>query len=289
MEIKNKPNFFIAGMPRSGTTSLYTYLKQHPDIYLSIYKEPHFFGTDLTRGNPYNIEDEKIYYSLFEHAGNKKCIGEGSVWYLTSKLAASEIKAFNPDTKIIIMLRNPIDMIYSLHSLYVRTGNEDITDLQHALEVEPERKKGKSFPQNCYFPEGLLYTEVARYYEKIKRYIDTFSKENLHVIMFDDFVNNTAECYRGILNFLEVDSSYPAEFQLRKADKLIRPLVFQQIRSSHPEVKKKLSQKTGLKAHKGPNRKPLPTELINNLTDLFWHDIEKTGRLIGRDLQNWLN
>lgn len=74
-----KPNVFIAGMPRSGTTSLYTYLKQHPDIYLSVYKEPHFFGKDLTQ-NAYSIQDEAVYYSLFDRAAGYSAVGEGSVW-----------------------------------------------------------------------------------------------------------------------------------------------------------------------------------------------------------------
>ena len=289
MEIKPKPNFFIAGMPRSGTTSLYTYLKQHPDIYLALYKEPHFFGTDLTRGNPYNIEDEEVYYSLFEHAGNKTCIGEGSVWYLTSKTAAAEINAFNPEAKIIAMLRKPLEMIYSLHSLYVRTGNDDVTDFQQAVEIQAERMKGKSLPTTCYYPEGLLYTEVAKYYEKLKRFIDAFGKERVHVIVFDDFSKDTPRCYRETLEFLELDSSFPAEFDLEKADRLIRPQVLQQIRGSHPEVKRKLANKTGLKAHKSPKRNPLPPEFISALNNLFRDDIEKTGQLIGRDLRHWVN
>jgi len=111
-----KADFFIAGMPRSGTTSLYTYLKQHPGIYLSLYKEPHFFSKDLTQSS-YNIQDEEIYNTLFAHAGDQQVTGEGSVWYLSSKKAALAIKEYNPQARIIIMLRNPVDMIYSLHSL----------------------------------------------------------------------------------------------------------------------------------------------------------------------------
>ena len=172
-----QPNFFIAGMPRSGTTSLYTYLKQHPDIFLSLYKEPHFFGKDLT-SNVYAIQDKEVYESLFRGTEGKKAIGEGSVWYLTSRTAAAEIKAFNPVAKIIIMLRNPLGMIYSLHSLYVRTGNEDIADFQEALAIQQERLKGEAVPAACYFPEGLLYTEVGKYYEKIKRFVEAFGLEN---------------------------------------------------------------------------------------------------------------
>lgn len=282
-----KPNFFIVGMPRSGTTSLYTYLKQHPDIYLSLYKEPHFFGNDLTR-NIYCIQDEEVYYSLFAHAGQKKRLGEGSVWYLTSRTAASEIKEFNPTAKIIIMLRNPVDMIYSLHSLYVRTGNEDVTDFQEALDIQQDRMKGLSIPEACYFPEGLLYTEVAKYYEKIKRFVDVFGLENIHVITFDIFTTNTTQCYKDVLKFLDVEPDFKAEFDLKKAAEAIRPQVLHQVRTSHPEVKKKLSNKTGLRAHVSPPRAPLTTRLRSYLRELFREDIEKTGQLIGRDLTGLL-
>ena len=286
MKIKCKPNFFIAGMPRSGTTSLYTYLKQHPDIFLSLYKEPHFFGKDLTP-NVYAIQDEDVYYSLFHGADGKKIIGEGSVWYLTSQTAAIEIKGFNPAAKIIIMLRDPLGMIYSLHSLYVRTGNEDRIDFQEALNLQHERIKGKSVPTACYFPEGLLYMEVGKYYEKIKRFVDALGRERLHFVIFDDFASDTAQSFRETLAFLGVDDHFQAEFNLEKADTIIRPMVLQQIRCAHPEVKKKLSTKTGLKAHKSPSRTPLPSELKVRLKAHFKEDIEKTGELIGRDLNHW--
>ncbi|MCU0287097.1 MAG: sulfotransferase [Acidobacteria bacterium] len=287
MSSQYKPGFFIAGMPRSGTTSLYTYLKQHPDIFLSLYKEPHFFGKDLTP-NVYAILDEEIYYSLFAHAQGKKAIGEGSVWYLTSKTAASEIKTFNPKAKIIIMLRDPLGMIYSLHSLYVRTGNEDRIDFQEAVSLQEERMEGKAIPTACYFPEGLLYMEVGQYYEKIKRFAGAFGMERLHFVIFDDFAANTAQSFKETLAFLEVDEHFQAEFDLAKADALIRPMVLQQLRHAHPEVKKKLSTKTGLKAHKSPARASLPPEFKNRLTAFFKEDIEKTGALIGRDLSGWL-
>jgi hypothetical protein len=284
MNCKCEPNFFIVGMPRSGTTSMYTYLKQHPDIYLALYKEPNFFCKDMTQSF-YTIQDRELYDSLFTHAGDKKCIGEGSVWYLTSKIAAAEIKKFKPAAKIIIMLRNPIDMIYSLHGLYVRTKNEDIIDFPKALAVQADRMKGVSIPETCYFPEGLFYTEVARYYPKIKRFTDVFERKNIHVVLFDDFVSDTPRSYRDTLEFLEVDPNFPAEFDLQKAAKLIQPAVLQEIRHSHPEIKKKLSAKVRLDAHESPPRAPLPPRLRSHLQAIFKEDIKKTSELIGKDLE----
>lgn len=286
MNRKCKPNFFIAGMPRSGTTSMYTYLKQHPDIFLSIYKEPNFFGKDLTQ-SVINIRDEELYYSLFDRAGNKKRIGEGSVWYLTSQTAAAGIKQFSPAAKIIVMLRDPVEMIYSLHALYIRTGNEDTADFQKALEIQPDRMKGLYIPKACYFPEGLFYTEVAKYYDKIKRFIDVFGRENIHFVIFDDFAGNTARSYRDTLEFLGVDAGFRAEFDLRKAAAIIRPVVFEQLRHALPEIKRMVGRKTGKDSHAGPSRPPMSVELRRHLKNLFKEDIEKTGRLTGRNLAHW--
>ena len=283
---KSKPNFFIVGMPRSGTTSLYTYLKQHPDIYLSLYKEPHYFGKDLTQ-NIYCIRGEEVYRSLFEQAEDKKRIGEGSVWYMTSKTAAAGIKKFNPAAKIIIMLRNPIEMMYSLHGLYTRTGNEDVTDFREALAIQPDRVKGLRIPETCYFPEGLFYTEVAAYQDKIRRFADVFGMDNIHFIIFDDFAADTARSYHDTLRFLEVDTNFRAEFDLKKASAVVRPMVLHQLRHAHPEVKEKLSIKTGHRAHQGPKRSSLPPELKSHLQNLFKEDIEKTSELIHRDLTHW--
>jgi hypothetical protein len=267
---------------------MYTYLKQHPDIYLPVYKEPHFFCRDLSQ-SAINITDEEIYRSLFDGAGEHKLTGEASVWYLMSKIAAERIKAFNPRAKIIIMLRDPVQMIYSLHGLYVRTGNEDIPDFEKALEIEPERRKWRSLPGTCYFPEGLFYTEVAMYYDKVKRFMDVFGGENVHLVLFDEFTAHTPRSYRGVLEFLGVDADFQAEFDLEKASAVIRPLVFAQLRRTHPEVKRKLSMKVGKGEHASPLRPPLSPRLTARLRELFSEDIQKTARLIHRDLSHWLN
>ncbi len=114
---------------------MYDYLKQHPEIFMPERKEPNFFGTDLGL-SPYFIRDEKEYLSLFSGARNEKRVGEASVLYLFSKLAATEIKECNPAASIIIMLRNPVDMIHSLHSQYVYNGWEDIVEFEAALDSE---------------------------------------------------------------------------------------------------------------------------------------------------------
>jgi len=144
------PDFFIVGAPKCGTTAMSDYLRQHPEIYMPQRKEPHFFGSDLDAPYPYFIRDKEQYFSLFAEAKDEKRVGEASVWYLYSKRAAFEIKEFCPTASIIIMLRNPVDMIYSLHSQRLFTGNEDIPDFEEALEAEEDRKRGLRIPSRTY-------------------------------------------------------------------------------------------------------------------------------------------
>ena len=144
----NKPSFFIVGAPKCGTTSLCKYLEQHPDIFIPSIKELYYFCTDSTGKKRANTLEE--YLSFFEGGKGKLC-GEGSVWYLFSKEAASEIYKFNPEAKIIIMLREPVSLMYSLHSMHLANGsNEDILDFKLALEAEEDRKQGKRIPEKCF-------------------------------------------------------------------------------------------------------------------------------------------
>jgi hypothetical protein len=279
-----KPNFFIVGAPRCATTSMYTYLKQHPDIYLSLLKEPIYFGSDLTR-QPLAVTDEASYLSLFAGAGDAKIIGEGSVFYLLSRRAPEELERFSPSARILIMLRNPVDMMHSLHALYVRTGNEELADFEAAVEAEAERAQGRRLPPRCYFPEGLQYTSIARYAEPVERFLRTFGRERVHVLVFDDLVRDTAGEYRRLLDFLGVATHHPVEFDVDRATELIRPMVLRQMRAATPEIRRKL--KTGRDAHRGPRSKPVSPEMRERLTAALLPDVERLSALLDRDLTHW--
>ncbi len=119
------PNFFIVGAPKCGTTALYEYLRPHPSIFMPRHKEPHYFASDL--GTYPFIKTLDDYRRLFDGAGPQHLrVGEASVYYLRSTTAIANIRAFNPDAKLIAMFRNPVEMVHSLHSqlLYVAEENE---------------------------------------------------------------------------------------------------------------------------------------------------------------------
>jgi hypothetical protein len=235
-----KPDFFIVGAPKCGTTALDNYLSQHPEIFIPPIKEINFFGTDLLK-YPSPLTEE-MYLSFFSKAKNEKKLGESTVWYIYSPGAASAIKAFNPMAKIIIMIRNPVDMLYSYYYQLVFNGDEVIEDFQAALDAEEERKKGLNIPDSPYKPERLFYREIVKYSEQVKRYIDIFGRENIHIIIFDDFKENVAREYKKVLRFLEVIENYQPQFKLINPNKKVRSKAFRNLLRNPPDIALRLGR-----------------------------------------------
>jgi len=211
-----KPDFFIVGAPKCGTTAMYRWLKAHPEIFVPV-KEIHHFGKDLDHRRP-PVSAER-YAALFSPATSAhKALGDVGVWYLLSTDAADEIYQYAPQAKIIIMLRRPVEMLYSLHSQLLYSGEEDLVDFGAALEAEAERAEGHRIPHSTHRgleappSECLLYSRVGAFAAQVERYLSRF--EQVHVVLHDDIVNDPAEVFRGVLDFLEVDSSFKADFSV---------------------------------------------------------------------------
>ncbi|MBC8185517.1 sulfotransferase [candidate division KSB1 bacterium] len=227
-EIK-KPNLFVVGVPKSGTSSLHTYLGRHPEIFMSVKKELQFFGKDFWEESdafhkgkvtfPYrNLKD---YLNFFSSAQNEKIFGESTTKYLFSKVAANEIYKFNPNAKIIIILREPVDFLFSYHSQCLFDLVEDIADFEKALDMETERKKGVSIPPTTPVPSFAFYSEIVQFSEQIERFLQVFKQEQIKIIIFDDFKRNTLKVYKEILDFLEVDSNFVTDFNIVNPNKKI--------------------------------------------------------------------
>lgn len=173
------PDFFLVGAPKCGTSSLHSYLGQHPEIFISQPKEPHYFSTDIEfRFRSYQYSNLEDYLRLFDNTDSFRCCGEASVWYLYSRCAAREIHRLNPNGKILAILRNPVDMMFSLYRFGTRLGGENIVGFREALAAEPDRLRGKRIPTTVFVPSSLHYRKVATYSEQIQRYIDLFGREN---------------------------------------------------------------------------------------------------------------
>jgi hypothetical protein len=214
-----KPNFFIVGKPKSGTTALHLMLDQHPEIYMSPVKEPNHFARDSIeaaerrgrgyRGMPY--KELKNYLRLFEKAKSEKIVGESSTNYLLSHEAARRIADFNPDAKILMILREPADFLSAMHQQLLRSGNETEPDFRKALLLEEERRQGRQIPDSASDPAKLLYSEHAKYSEQIQRFFDVFDRSQVKIVIYDDFREDNLAVYKDVLTFLEVDSGFKPE------------------------------------------------------------------------------
>ncbi|HEV8352601.1 MAG TPA: sulfotransferase [bacterium] len=292
-----RPDFFIVGAPKSGTTSLHAYLNEHPDVFLPARKEPHYFCPDLY--SPRYVHDETTYLSLFRPGAEAQRAGEASVYYLYSREAAARIKAFNPDARIIIMLRRPTDMIYSLHSQRLYSGHEDLEDFAAALAAEPERRRGRRLPPNPYPIECLFYREIGRYAEQVRRYLETFDRSRVHVIIFDEFAADTAGAYAATCRFLGLDPSPRARFTVHKENKQIRsPFVRNVMKFSPgvrtivrtlapPSLRRRLGQAVIRLNSRSVARPVLAADLRRTLDAEFAPDVERLAALLGRDLSLW--
>jgi hypothetical protein len=198
-----KPNFFIVGAARAGTTTLYSYLKQHSKIFMpkdEIFKEPAFFSSLKKR-----MELEN-YLNIFKNANNShQCLGEASTAYLTDPTSAKKIYKYNSNAKIIIILRNPADRAYSLYTWMVQEGYEWAGSFEKALKLENIRKH-KNIP-TFFEPEyywNYMYYSSGLYFKQIKRYYNLFDKANILILNFDELIKNPNSVYKKACHFLNI-------------------------------------------------------------------------------------
>lgn len=288
-----KPDFFIVGAQRCGTTAMYEYLRQHPEIFMPDEKELFFFGTDLNF--PVGVKDEARYLSLFSRGQNAKRVGEATAVYLYSKRAAAEIKAFCPSARIIIMLRNPVDQMYSLHSNHSAGGVEDIEDFEAALDAEQARKQDlRGLTIHGYPVELLFYREVAKYTEQVRRYLDVFGSENVHIIIFDDFESDTAQVYKSTLRFLDVNQEFQPEFQVINPSWGVRSKALQSLILLPPVLSigrallpQRLRSAAMRLIGRVEPRPPMDPDLRTRLQAEFAPEVGRLSELLGRDLTHW--
>lgn len=209
------PDFFIVGHGKCGTTALYRMLIEHPQIHMPV-KEPRFFAPDRRtrywrpassrRKHPTTLDG---YLSLFANARPGQLVGEASPTYLRSSLAAANIAAVRPDARIVAILREPASLLRSVHLQALRNYDETEKDFRKAMALEPDRREGRHVPRFSQFPQVLLYSELVRFVEQLRRYHAVFAPENVLVLIYDDFRGDNEGTVRQVLRFLEVDDTLP--------------------------------------------------------------------------------
>lgn len=300
------PNFLIVGAAKSGTTSIYHYLKQHPDIYVPENKEPRFFVAskfgEFHHSHPfYNYFCKNItftfenYMILFDGVTKERSIGEASVQYLyLYSLAIPQIKKYLGDVNIIIILRNPVERAFSTYNHLIRDKLESLP-FEKCLEIEEERIRANWLP--LYF-----YKDMGFYHNQVKAYMENFSR--VTVYLYDDLKKDSSVILRDIYEFLEVDPSFiPYNINVKynvsgvpkiKAlqsfflkynhplKKLLRPLFLNTI------GKEKTENLVNHFKNKNLRKQKIEPETRKYLIELYRDDILMLEKLIKRDLSSWL-
>ncbi|MDA0713836.1 MAG: sulfotransferase [Bacteroidetes bacterium] len=295
-----RPNFFILGGPKCGTTSIYSYLKRHKDIYLSYPKEPNFFNSDFSESYRLFRDEESYLDECFIGVKDEVVIGEASVWYLYSDVAIEHILSFNPDAKFLVSLRNPIDMAYSLHSQMLYGRNEEEEDFQAAWNLQEARSAGKSIPTYCREARMLQYRDACCLGIQLERAKSLIPDEKLKVVLFDELKSNPEKVYLDILNFLGLEDDGFRDFNRTNANKRNRSQTFGLILSRLGRLNvRPLKRALGIPEGKSlisylrqknsvtEKRVPLSEEFRKELIEIFLPEIEKLEALTGRILNQW--
>ena len=291
-------DFFIAGAPKCGTTSLHFYLTQHPSIRMSEPKEPHFFGSD---SGGYRAHDTlEAYEKMFDGAKDKAC-GEASVFYLMSEDALAQVKEYNPDARIVLILRNPLQMLPSLHSQLVFTQDEDINDFEEAWDLSADRETGELKAKRARSMVPLRYRSCAKYGEQVARLKQFFPDEQIYIALFEDLKSDTKGEVSRILRFLGIkDLSEQFDYRLQNPNTVNRSALLTRFLRHPPKWVKtlkaiiigdrpsKLRTKLLDANTKVEKRVPLSGRVRAEIIAEYSDDVKKLGELLGRPLDHWL-
>ena len=293
-----KPDFFLVGAPRSGTTALCSYLRGHPDMFMCSPKEPTYFGRDLV---PKRYPSLESYLALFDNTGIAKRAGEGSVAYLASEFAAQEIHAFDPKASILIILREPVEMMYSLHLKHYLMGIEPCRTLREALAVENGRlARGSHVPPGV-CPKVIALRSRATYVPQVKRFFELFGRAQVKVFLFDDFQANPSAIFAETCRFLGIRDDIALACERHNVGRQVKICSLHEFLTRAPRWAQSIARtvvpSTYLRRHlqellvrrNQSTGKPSPIDrhLRARLRAEFAPDVAQLGKLIGRDLSHW--
>lgn len=289
------PTFIVIGAAKAGTTALYWYLAEHPAVFMSPVKETNFFayGVDgagqLLYGIPelhhFPVTTLSDYEKLFANAGDAAAVGEASPIYLECPQAAGRIRTHIPDARLICGLRHPVDRAYSDYLMYLRLRGE---------RLEPARDLVASAR---WAQPDSHWMQLGRYREQLQRYYTAFPEAQIHIFLFDDLRRDLLGTVQAIYRFVGVEPSFVPDLETphniggmpasRQLEQLFSSSTLR--RAVGPLVPQRAARWVRrLRARNMVKAPPLPSELRQELTQRFQHDIIQTSRLIGRSLEHWL-
>jgi hypothetical protein len=299
------PNFLLIGTAKAGTTSLYYYLRQHPQVFMSNPKEPKFFayeGEDIRFAGPGDREKNRMlvnsldaYCQLFAGVNGEKAVGEATALYLYLPKAAERIKHYTPHAQMFAVLREPAERAYSSFVHLVRDGRESTVDFERALELETARIRKNYHPM-------WHYRTVGYYYTQVKRYFDLFGRDQLKVFLYEDLKTNAHAVVKEIYGTLGIDDSFMPDLSEKfnvgamPKNRVLQSLLLQTASARrqwfpHLPAPIRWRVRTGVEKLQAWNRRtapPLSPETRARLVAGYREDTLRLQDLLQLDLTRWL-
>jgi hypothetical protein len=313
----------IVGAPRCGTTTLAGFLQDHPEVCFSSVKEPHFFSQHDVTGLPAEalrrVVDERYLTRFFPHrSADDEMLAEASISYLYAAEQMAPILRLWPDARFVIAVRDPLEMLPSVHRRLLYTGDETVTDFHRAWALGPERAQGHAIPASCIDPRWLQYGEVARLGAYLERFMQVVGRERCHVVVFDDLASDPAAVCRRLLAFLDLTPQERQDFAPRRESLAVRHGWLQRLLKRPPIATRALLAGEKFRERVRPLKRqradaalvraifagrkkllawnryapppaqvspPLRREICEHLAGDVW----RLSRLIDRDLSHWLD
>ena len=315
--VPRTPNFYLVGAPKSGTTSLYHYLDQHPQIFMSPLKEPNFHAEEIrlanlteemrrrvesqapglrayldgdmcTRFNASPVTEYSDYLRLFQNAKAEKVVGEASVCYLWSPTAPGNIARMCPEAKILMVLRDPADRAYSqyLHMLTVSKTFLPFREYVDACLRSRTTRIGALYP----------FLHFALYSEQVKRYLNLFPRKDVLILFYDDYQRNPVSLVRSIFEFLDVDRDFLPDMHQRhmvanvprahRVHRLVHPLTqWAPLKKMNTPRLRRGLKRLAFRPRESMTMKPQDRA---HLIEFYREDVQRLSGLVDRDLKSWL-
>lgn len=301
-----RPDLFIPGAPKAGTTSIAGYLSEHPNIYISVPKEPAYWGADFPAylREKYAIRSRSDYLALFECRKAKEAhwAGEASTHYLVSYHAVEEILSFSPGAHFLVMLRNPVDLVHALHQEQMFKQQEVVEDFELAWQLQARRARGEAIPATCRVPRFLQYAEVAALGTQLDRLLGQVERSRVFMCFLDDMRVNPSAEYRRILAWLNVPDDGRTDFPRANPSKQQRSRTLARLLHAPPRPLIPIihatrwvfrSRRIGVgnlvdrMMTRPVERAPLRPDFRKRLCEHFEPEIARIEEITGRDLYHW--
>jgi hypothetical protein len=310
---------FIVGAPRCGTTSLSEYLRGHPEVCFSTPKEPHFFLMEDLRGR--SVEEarrtisSKYLSRFFSERQRQSVFAEGSVSYFYAPERLEPILKLWPRAKFIICVRNPVEMVPSLHQRLFYNGDETERQFERAWSLVPTRREGRSIPRSCLDPRFLDYWEAGYLGKHLEKFLEVVGRERCMISVFDDFKADPGREYRRVLEFLDLPDDHKSDFDRHAESKDCRIAWVHRLMKRPPRAAMWLFDSEDLQVIEGSGSEPSPLlekildirqriinwnkvpatkphidgQLVDEMRAMFQDDVALLSKLLGRNLNHWMD